>query len=247
VLLDSGRCHTIGRYGDITLAKARSAAQRLRAEKTLGRLFPKYISLTDARAEYLAQLTVRQSTRMYYERTLNRLKSSRLSDITPHDINQILDPMARTSRDQTLAAFRAFFKWSLSRHYIDKSPCELMTLSKTTFRTRVLSDDELSSVWRSCGELGRFGAIVKLLILTGQRRSEIAALKTNYCNFSERALNQSPHPTITLPASLCKNGREHTFPVGETTVSILSPLFGNSQRLHIPCTWSSGSSVQRLE
>jgi integrase len=39
-------------------------------------------------------------------------------------------------------------------------------------RTRVLSTAELSTVWRACDD-NAYGAIVKLLILTGQRREEM--------------------------------------------------------------------------
>jgi len=68
VILHSGRRQKIGRYGDITLTQARDAAQRLKAEKTLGRILPRSVSLADARKEYLAQLNVRENTRVYYER-----------------------------------------------------------------------------------------------------------------------------------------------------------------------------------
>ncbi len=234
VLLDSGRRHTIGRHGDITLAQARLAAQRLRAEKTLGRVFPKFVSLAAACTEYLAQITVRPNTRIYYERTLNRLKDTRLSDITAYDINRILDALTRTSRNQALASFRTFFKWCVRRHYLEKNPCDLMVLSKSSARTRVLSDYELKAIWKTCDELECFGTIVKLLILTGQRRSEIGALKAAYCNLSEPMFDQIPRSTITFPSSLCKNGRAHNFPVGKLTTSILSPLLENSSDYIFP-------------
>ena len=40
VILQSGRRHRIGRYGEITLAQAGDAAKTLKAEKTLGRIIP---------------------------------------------------------------------------------------------------------------------------------------------------------------------------------------------------------------
>jgi integrase len=88
-----------------------------------------------------------------------------------------------------------------------------------------------------------FATIVKLLILTGQRRGEIAALKAEYISWlttngtiraigpdgAERTLpatgSQSTHEnkcTITFPPSLTKNAREHTFPVGRFASTILS-------------------------
>jgi integrase len=204
-MLQSGRRFKIGRYGDITLAQAREAAARLKAEKTLGRIMPAAVSLTQARQEYLDQLNIREATRSYYERNLNRLKANKLSDITPLDINHILDRLPRTSRDQSLASLRPFFKWCVRRHYLEKSPCELMQLSQSISRSRLVTDDELRAIWRACEQAtakspplgpdgGRrlpasFCTIVKLLILTGQRRSEIAALQTSWVKAD----------TITLP------------------------------------------------
>lgn len=72
--------------------------------------------------------------------------------------------------------------------------------------------------------------IVKLLILTGQRRGEIAALGVAYISW--------PQATITLPQELTKNGREHTFPIGPLTVSLL--------KSRLDCSSSGGSSLAGL-
>ena len=53
---------------------------------------------------------------------------------------------------------------------------------------------------------------MRLLILTGMRRGECAALQATWVQDS----------TITLPKEATKNGREHTFPVGVMGVSILA-------------------------
>jgi len=53
-----------------------------------------------------------------------------------------------------------------------------------------------------------FHNIVELLVLTGQRRGEIAALRVEWIDFKKR--------TITLPPSITKNKRQHTFPLGKT-------------------------------
>jgi integrase len=61
-----------------------------------------------------------------------------------------------------------------------------------------------------------FGTIVRLLILTGQRRGEIASLRWEYINEADR--------TITLPASATKNNRQHTFPYGHLTQQLLKSV-----------------------
>lgn len=224
VMMGSGRRYTIGRYGEVTLAEAREAARRLRAQKTLGRILPASASLAEARKEYLAQIDIRANTRSYYTRNLNRLKAAKVADIAPADINRILDKLTRSSRDQALASFRAFFKWCIRRHYIEKSPCELMTLGKTASRVRVLSIEELKSIWEATADPAIFHFIVRLLILSGQRPREIAALHTDYL----------AEDTINLPGSLCKNGRDHAFPIGLLSANVLSAIRPNSSGLLFP-------------
>jgi integrase len=213
VSLGRGRRYTIGRFGEVSLSDAREAARRLRAEKTLGRILPASKRLAEARSEYLSTVDIRANTRLYYERNLKRLTGPKLSDITPREINRILDALNRSSRNQTLATYRTFFKWCIRRRYLDTSPCELMTIGKSTSRARVLSDDELRSVWEAAGSIGaHFGTIVRLLLLTGQRRGEIAALRVNFFQ----------NDVCTLPETLTKNGREHAFPIGPLATQLLS-------------------------
>ena len=86
-----------------------------------------------------------------------------------------------------------------------------------TSRTRVLSDEELKSTWRACevSEVSsHFATIVKLLILTGQRKSEIGALQYSWINFDDHS--------ITIPSGVAKNRREHTVPFGKLGGELLS-------------------------
>ncbi len=211
VMMGSGKRRTIGRYGDITLAQARAAAVRLKAEKTLGRIFPESVSLSSARDLYLSQIKVRPATREYYVRHLGKL-TGQLGSITPQDIHRILDPLPVAARTQALASFRPFFKWCIQRNYLTRSPCELMSGKPSTKRDRVLSDDELKAIWHAAESCGTFGKIVKLLILTGQRKSEIANLQTSWIKENE----------IVFPKEVTKNGREHHFPIGGLCQSILT-------------------------
>lgn len=212
VILRSGRRHRIGRYGDITLAQARQAAKTLKAEKTLGRLLPQNVSFAQARSEYLVDIAVRASTREYYERHLNRVHASKLQDISPRDLYCILDKLPRTSRIQAIRSYNAFFNWCIRRYYLDTSPCARMIVGTSASRSRILTDGELKRVWVAADKCGTFGVIVKLLVLTGQRRGEIAALQVNF--FSDNA--------CTLPPNLTKNGREHTFPLGSFSARIVA-------------------------
>jgi len=83
-------------------------------------------------------------------------------------------------------------------------------------RTRVLSDDELRAIWQAAETMGTFGTIVRLLILTGQRKMEIGSLRWSWI----------AKDAITLPGDVTKNGREHTFPLCPLATSHL-PMRGS--------------------
>src|SRR5579859_5859033 len=79
-----------------------------------------------------------------------------------------------------------------------------------------------------------FRLIVKLLILTGQRRGEIAALKGIYYSHNRQI--------VTLPATLTKNKREHTFPLCAQAIALIHPL-KDTKGLWFPVTGNSGSDA----
>ena len=79
-----------------------------------------------------------------------------------------------------------------------------------TPRDRILTDDELKRVWLTAGD-DTYGKIVKLLILTGQRRGEITGLIGGMIGTD----------TITLPSDYTKNGRQHVLPLGAMVKDVL--------------------------
>jgi integrase len=79
-------------------------------------------------------------------------------------------------------------------------------------RSRVLSERELAVVWNACAD-DDYSRIVKLLILTGQRKSEIGSLDWREVNAGERM--------IELPPSRTKNGRAHIVPLSDEALAIL--------------------------
>jgi integrase len=79
-------------------------------------------------------------------------------------------------------------------------------------RERVLSQEELRKLWRNLGE-DKFSDIVRLLLLTGQRRGEISALA-----WSEVDLTFGK---IILPPARTKNKRQHELPLSRQALAII--------------------------
>jgi integrase len=158
--------------------------------------------------------TQRDYIRMLDVHFLPALRHMRLDAIDHRQIARITDSLIETPGEcsHAIAVGRTFFKFCVRRHYIPASPMEGFQLPKSTPRDRVLSDDELRSIWAATAQGRTFNTIVRLLMLTGQRRGEITALRASWIKEGE----------ITLPKEATKNGREHTFPIGPCAASLLS-------------------------
>jgi integrase len=123
------------------------------------------------------------------ERLLNRHVFPRWGDrdfltIKRSDIAALLDRVqddhGARQADHVLAIVRGISNWFATRHDDYVSPFTRgmrRTDPKARKRDRILDDDELRAVWQAAEGNGRFGAIVRLALLTAQRREKIAAMK----------------------------------------------------------------------
>jgi integrase len=95
-------------------------------------------------------------------------------------LDQVEDRAGPVAADFTLSVVRNICNWFEARNDNYMSPiAKKMRRSNPQERTRdrILSDDELRAVWKAAGENGTFGAFVRLLLLTGQRREKVAAMR----------------------------------------------------------------------
>ncbi len=210
---------TIGRVGVVSLQEARSEAKRRLAEYTLGKTKTTSPTWTVAVEEFLAEVkrNRRPATHrsyIYVFRKHFRFGETKLADIPSGEFAKRIARLAHVPSEQhhALIAVHTFIRWAHRNYYLDVDPLSRMKSSyRYRPRTRVLTDVELAKVWHAAGTIGIYGDMVRLLILTGQRGGEISRLTTGMVE----------HDTITLPASLAKNGREHRFPVGNLAAGIL--------------------------
>jgi integrase len=232
VLLASGRRHTIGRHPILSLADARAAAKRALAEKALGRERPSTVGYLKALDEFIERSAKknRSGTVSEYKRLLTShfpFGAMRLVDITIKEIEKKLTPLNDRPSEQRHAfmAIKVFFNWALKRRYVPHNPCAaIYGLKQTETRSRVLTDKELKVVLTQArSDIGAYGKIVELLILTGQRRGEIAALQWKWIDETDR--------TITFPPSITKNKREHVIPYGPMVADVLKKIPRTSEYL----------------
>jgi integrase len=116
-------------------------------------------------------------------------------------------PKGAAMTGRTAAYGRAAFAWAVKRGMLAANPfADLPVAQSVAKRERVLCDDEIGDIWRAAGEMAApYGSLIRLLILTGQRRGEVAGM--TWGELSEDLA------TWTLPGSRTKNGIAHVVPL----------------------------------
>jgi len=123
---------------------------------------------------------------------------------------------AMTAR--TAAYGRAAFAWAEKRGAVHANPFVDLPIAKgVATRDRVLGDKEIAAVWRAAGEAALpYGAIIRLLMLTGQRREEVAGMAWGELS--------DDLATWTIPGARTKNGVSHIVPLSKPTQDLLRSL-----------------------
>ena len=234
---------TIGRYPTTGLADARILAQKALAEIAQG-LDPRR-EPDEAKKETVERTTTmfgilvdkfvtthchrhnKPSTAKETERLLKvdflpNWRKKSVGEICKADVLGRLDEIVAkgspSAANHAYAAIRKFFNWCVQRGHIEVSPCMGVSApSRHRSRNRVLSDEELATVWSNSGLIGGpFGSIVHLLILTAQRRGEVASMR--WQDLDMEAFIWS------LPAELTKSNRAHSVPLPPLAASIITAL-----------------------
>jgi len=141
-----------------------------------------------------------------------------VSDISKSDITTLIDNKERLTKSgarQVFNAMRPFFKWMRAREIIPFDPMEgLSAPDPQEARDRVLSLDELVMVWEATDHIPLpWGAFYKLLMLTLQRRDEVAGMQ--WCELNHRTKEW------IIPGSRTKNGREHLIHLSPLAWSVI--------------------------
>jgi integrase len=142
--------------------------------------------------------------------------------ITKKDAVNALDHIAEAGHvvtaGRTMAYARACYTWAVKRGKVSDNPFQGLPIAAgTTERERVLSDAELADVWAAADRLSNpFGSFYKLMILTLQRREEVAAMR-----WSELADDMS---RWTIPGARMKNGKPHDVHLSEPARAVLRSL-----------------------
>jgi integrase len=175
---------------------------------------------------YLAYAKGRLKSRSYeeVERHLVRqwapLKGLQLHKITRANVAARLNEIAKAhgpfAANRSRASLSAMFTWALRQGEVDSNP--VVGTGKATeevSRDHVIRDDELAAIWHACRD-DDYGRIVRLLILTAQRREEVGALA--------KAEIDAAAALWTIPRSRTKNALEHEVPLSHPAMELLQQV-----------------------
>jgi integrase len=203
-------------HAKVKLGHDPATEKRIRIERaahTFGALVEKYLA---GQQSEMRPRSYRQVVR-HLERHSSQLHPLPADAIDRQTIAARLNSIAAESgavtANRVRATLSAMFTWGMKEGLVLANPVIATNRRAEKARDRVLTNTELSIVWRAL-KTDDYDAIVKLLILTGQRMGEIAGLQ-----WSEVDLDRG---VISLPAERTKNGRPHEVPLGKAARSLLA-------------------------
>jgi integrase len=236
---------SLGAYGELTLEAARTKArhwlellrkgidpdaeQHRERQAQLRKQKNSFDAVAD---EFIKRHVSKTRKATIVERELRREFIDRwsgrpIADITQHDvvavIDEVVDRGAPYQAHNLLGHVRTLFNWAIARgiYGLDHSPCDRLKpralIGEKKARQRILSPIELRTLWKATETTGYpYGPLVRLLALTGQRKSEVAEARWSEFDL-ERKL-------WTIPAQRMKADAAHVVPLTDPVIEILDTL-----------------------
>jgi integrase len=221
---------TIGPHGQWTPETARRECQRLlgivasgvdpaakaKGDDTFSLIAERYLARQQAKLKPRSFVEVQRHLRKHSAPLANLT----LIAITRRDVAQVLADVERdcgaVSRNRVRASLSSLWTWAVQEGLVEHN---IVTgtgrADEGASRDRVLSEAEIKALWAALGD-DDFSLALRLLLLTGQRKSEIGNLSWNEVNLKAAA--------IVLPAERTKNGREHMLPLSSQASALLAGI-----------------------
>ncbi len=148
-----------------------------------------------------------------------------VTGIARAEVRAVLDRMVErgspSAANHTLAYLSKFFNWCAEKDLIEAPPTDRVKApSANNVGERALTAVEIVEVWRAFEAEGdSFRDLFKLLLLSGQRRSEVGGMRRG-----ELTGLDSDRPLWEIPGKRTKNGRPHLVPLVPQTIAIINAL-----------------------
>jgi integrase len=167
--------------------------------------------------------SVARFKRVFTKQIKPKWKNRRIDAIEKRDVLELIDEAGKRgphAANSIVTVLSSFFNWCLSRDVVKVSPMAgVKKPNVESSRERTLSDNELKTIWKGCGHKDVnpiFAAFVKLLILTGCRRGEVADMRWTELDLANRSW--------VIPGERTKNGNEHRVYLTDSMVAIIEKI-----------------------
>ena len=246
---------TLGRYPTLSLSDARQRASEVLRDVQLGvdpdqtsRLALRSHGFADVVASFVVQHCQRHNRPRTAHETERILKtcfstvwgSRDIREIAKSDVHAVLDKLVARGKpsaaNHALAAVRKLFAWAVERDLVTSNPCaDVQRPAKVKAREHVLEAEEIARVFAVPSAMPYpVGPLVCLLILTAQRRNEVASMRWDHIDFQ--------NATWTIPAALTKSNRTHCLPLSEPAFEVIRRI----PRIHDQLVYPSGGKEGRV-
>jgi integrase len=243
---------TIGTYPATTLAGARGKAMDARghvergqdpritldgrgaAEMTVAGLVEAYLADPDK----AARRSNAESARRLRKNVTPLIGAVRIVDVRRRDVRKVTDTIMHRGKPVEAARVfedvRGMVRWAVEAEYLEVDPIAGMPKpGGGTTRERVLSDEEIATLWNGLGRaLARSIScqrIIRLCLVTAQRVGEVAGISRAEVDWSAREWR--------LPGARTKNGHPHVVPLSDLAIEFLKEAFDDAGRsaFAFPC------------
>jgi integrase len=131
-------------------------------------------------------------------------------------LRELVKESGPVAADRARSTLSAMFAWAIGEGVCEANPVTgTNKASDDAERERALTDAELVKVWKGAPD-NHYGAIVKLLVLTGARKDEIASMRWSEIDRKGK--------TLKLPGARTKNKREFIVPLSAAAMKIIDGI-----------------------
>lgn len=164
-----------------------------------------------------------------YERALSKQVIPEIGTVAVHELrrsqivemlDKVEDEHGMVQADRTLAYFRKALNWYATRddRFVPPIvPGMARTKPKERARDRTLTDDEIRLIWPLLDNAGTWGAFVKVMLLTGQRRGEVGTMRRSEID---------KDGVWIIPPEKYKTKRTHVVPLSRVVLDIIDAQQG---------------------
>ena len=244
---------SLGQYGAVTLADARQKAkdwldlidagkdpavevERQRAVEGQRRATSWQSVVADYLDQRASKLAKFKEAKTFLQGECAAWNPRPIFDITrldcAHLIRKIVARGAPAQARNSRGTGSAFFNWAIGTGYypgLEHNPFAALhpkeLIGPKVIRQRILSDDELRAAWKAANDEGQpFGPLVKLWILTAQRKLEWGGASWSEIQPAAWRDDRAIEPSLVIPASRMKKDAGHVVPLVPAVAEILRTI-----------------------